>query len=280
MVHVGTNLSLEVRQRTGDRQDCIYTAPSGAIFSINENNSGKPRGVHFNTLETTPVCEIVFDPITEEAVGEWQISLRFRNGVLFDEIRQNFRIVEEGKYGISVLTFITKNNLTSLLLFLAKCLVTDQNHIPKTGDCCFYGHLYTCLIYLFYYRLLRYFFLLIDPENPLQEDIVRTGQYLPAQHINTIINTTHRIVVSSVSLLQHESCHIIAPDGRQYAFIDGFNVPNVEIINENFVECGVILHVAEENMVGTWTLLARARSFADPIERRLPVTIRVEGNQI
>ncbi|CAB3233331.1 unnamed protein product [Arctia plantaginis] len=212
LVHVGTNLTLEVQQRTGDRQDCIYTAPSGKIFSINDNNSVEPRGVHFSTLNTAPICQVEFNPITEEAVGEWQISLRFRNGVLFNEIRQTFRIIEE------------------------------------------------------------------DPENPLQENVVRTVQYLTTQNINTKMNTSHRFTINSASIIQGESCHIIAPDGRQYAFIDGFNVPNVEIINEDFVECGVILHVVEENMIGTWTILGRARSLSDSIERRLPVTIRVEEN--
>lgn len=73
----------------------------------------------------------------------------------------------------------------------------------------------------------------------------------------------------------------MTPDGLQYAFIDGFHVPNVEILEENGVECGVTVNVESLDMLGEWTLIARATRTAPlaQIERRRPFTIRIEGNQ-
>lgn len=81
--------------------------------------------------------------------------------------------------------------------------------------------------------------------------------------------------------VENESCHILTPTGLQYAFITGFNVSNVEIVNGNGVACGVVVHVVNTDMIGDWTLISRdvrtSGSIRTHIERRKTFSIHVEG---
>lgn len=101
---------------------------------------------------------------------------------------------------------------------------------------------------------------------------------MTAQHVIADIGTSQRLLIQSSEFITGESCHILTPAGLQYAIMDGFNVPGVEIIEDHEVECGVIVHVLSEEAVGTWTLIARATRMSSLlIERRLSFTIDVEG---
>lgn len=97
--------------------------------------------------------------------------------------------------------------------------------------------------------------------------------------VDTKMGASHRVVINSVGFVENESCHLVTPNGLQYAFIAGFKMPNVEIIESHGVECGVMINVLTLDMLGNWTLIARATRLSVPIERRLSFTIRVEGNQ-
>lgn len=119
--------------------------------------------------------------------------------------------------------------------------------------------------------------LLLDPSNPIEEDD-RVVQNLTEQHFDTEIGREHRITIDTDVFTNAESCHIRTPDGSQHKFIDGFDVPGVEIIREAGVECGVKVTIKSEDSVGEWTLIARGTRLSERIERRLPFTIYVEGN--
>lgn len=61
--------------------------------------------------------------------------------------------------------------------------------------------------------------------------------------------------------------------------MDGFNLPGVEVIEGSNIECGINVTVSSEDMVGEWTLISRVLSLSEPIERRQPFTIYVEGTE-
>ncbi|KAJ8709262.1 hypothetical protein PYW07_009088 [Mythimna separata] len=117
-----------------------------------------------------------------------------------------------------------------------------------------------------------------DPANPIIEDF-REVEYLPELIFDSELEASHRIAISNAVWVQHESCHLLTPDGLQYAFIDGFNVPNVQILEETGMECGVRVNVTSLDMLGQYTLIARATRTVPAIahiERRRPFTIRIE----
>ncbi|KOB77914.1 Uncharacterized protein OBRU01_03354 [Operophtera brumata] len=118
-------------------------------------------------------------------------------------------------------------------------------------------------------------FIAEDPENPIIDED-RTVQNLDEQRVDSDFGDSHRLTIHSDALIVGESCHIRTPGGLQYTVMEGFSVPGVDVIEENGVECGVIVHVLSEDAVGTWTLIARATSHSQQIERRLPFTINVE----
>lgn len=94
----------------------------------------------------------------------------------------------------------------------------------------------------------------------------------------------HRFVISSHEFIEGESCHIMTPDGKLYTLTNGHSslirlyIADIDLIEEDGVECGVMATVTSEDMAGEWTLIARAKQHLESIERRLPFTINVEGN--
>lgn len=122
--------------------------------------------------------------------------------------------------------------------------------------------------------------LFTDANNPVEDETEREKEILPEIIIDAQMNTSHNIVIKKAAFVENESCHLVTPTGLQYALIDGFNVPGVEILVENGVECGIKLDVNSFDMIGTWTLIARATKLYVPIERRQPFTIHVEGNSL
>lgn len=105
---------------------------------------------------------------------------------------------------------------------------------------------------------------------------------MEATIFNTELGATHTVTISSSSSIENESCHLLTNDGLQYAFIDGFHVPNIEIIGGDGLECGVKVDVVSLDMIGQWTLIARGSQRGSPtvthVERRRNFTIRIEGN--
>ncbi|CAD0204884.1 unnamed protein product [Chrysodeixis includens] len=115
-----------------------------------------------------------------------------------------------------------------------------------------------------------------DPANPLIEDRERRIEYLPKQNIETKIGASHDFSINTQLSANHESCHLKTPQGLQYILMEGFNVPNVEILTDSRIECGVQINVPTEDMLGEWTLFSRSMRLSDPIERRLTFTLRIE----
>ncbi|CAH0677897.1 unnamed protein product [Spodoptera exigua] len=118
-----------------------------------------------------------------------------------------------------------------------------------------------------------------DPNNPVIDDF-RTLEILSPQVIDTKLDTTHRVTITSTKDVENESCHIVTPSGLQYAFIAGFNLSNVEIVTGTGIECGVELHVYNTDMIGDWTLISRATRTSGTtithVERRRTFSIHVE----
>lgn len=50
------------------------------------------------------ICRISMSPITEEMLGEWQIIGKFNDGSIFQERRQIFHVIQEGKYYLQNIT--------------------------------------------------------------------------------------------------------------------------------------------------------------------------------
>ncbi|XP_075984702.1 uncharacterized protein LOC142982192 isoform X2 [Anticarsia gemmatalis] len=117
-----------------------------------------------------------------------------------------------------------------------------------------------------------------DPANPIDDEVERAIQLFPERLINTAMGTTHSITISSNVFTETDSCHLITPDGLQYAFIDGFDVPGVTIIKGSNTDCGVTVQLIDYSTIGNWTLIARGTRLSEPLERRQPFTIRVEDN--
>uniref|UniRef100_A0A2A4J868 Immunoglobulin domain-containing protein n=1 Tax=Heliothis virescens TaxID=7102 RepID=A0A2A4J868_HELVI len=114
-----------------------------------------------------------------------------------------------------------------------------------------------------------------DPANPIIDE-TRDIEYLPEIIFDTKFGSTNTITIPTASFVENESCHLVTPSGRQYAFIPGYNIPNVEFIEGNGIACGVLINVASLDQLGEWTLISRAARLSAPIERRRPFSIRIE----
>lgn len=99
---------------------------------------------------------------------------------------------------------------------------------------------------------------------------------MPEQLVDTDIGATERIVITQPFLNTIQSCHIKTPEGLQYTFMEGFNIPGIEIVTGSNIQCGVNVKVSE-GIIGGWTLIAREIRNSERIERRLPFKIYVEG---
>ncbi|KAI8437498.1 hypothetical protein MSG28_011812 [Choristoneura fumiferana] len=113
-----------------------------------------------------------------------------------------------------------------------------------------------------------------DPSNPIQEED-RNIEYLPEQFIDTDIGASERVVITQPFLNTIQSCHIRTPEGLQYTFMEGFDIPGIKIVTGSNVQCGVNVEVSE-GIIGDWTLIAREIRSSERIERRLPFKIYVE----
>lgn len=98
------------------------------------------------------------------------------------------------------------------------------------------------------------------------------------QRVLTRLGTSHRVTVPN-GIANFENCHVRTPANRQYKIMEGFNVPNVKVIEEGNVNCGITIYIESEEQVGTWTLISR-EGFSSDAERRLNFTIEVEGKLI
>lgn len=56
--------------------------------------------------------------------------------------------------------------------------------------------------------------------------------------------------------------------------MEGFAIPNVEVLTENNIYCGITVKADSDAEVGTWTLISR--EFGNR-ERRFEFTIDVQG---
>lgn len=137
-------------------------------------------------------------------------------------------------------------------------------------------NLNSILIWYIYFtatKILINYFISPDPANPIQED--RRVSYLTPQRVVTRLGTSQRITISNG--WSFENCHVRTPANLQYKVMEGFNVPNVQVIEDANINCGVTIYVESEKQVGTWTLISR-EGFNSDVERRLQFTIDVDGN--
>ncbi|XP_047034599.1 uncharacterized protein LOC124640740 [Helicoverpa zea] len=114
-----------------------------------------------------------------------------------------------------------------------------------------------------------------DPANPIIDEF-RDIEYLAEVIVDTDMGSTNTITIPTASFVVTESCHILTPSGLQYAFIPGYNIPNVEFIQGSGIACGVMINVTCVDLLGEWTLISRAARYSTPIERRRPFSIRIE----
>lgn len=74
-----------------------------------------------------------------------------------------------------------------------------------------------------------------------------------------------------------QSCHLRTPQGLQYKFMEGFNLPGITIVESSNTACGVSIIIENQNMIGEWTLISRSIVISQPVEQRLSFTVYVEG---
>lgn len=95
------------------------------------------------------------------------------------------------------------------------------------------------------------------------------------QRVTTRLGTTNRVTIGWS--LAFESCHVRTPKNLQYKIMEGFNVPNVRLLDDSTINCGITIYIESEDEVGTWTLISR-EGINSELERRLEFTIEVNGN--
>lgn len=109
-----------------------------------------------------------------------------------------------------------------------------------------------------------------DPANPIEEE--RRVILLNAQRLSTRLGTSNKVTIGRSH--NFESCHVRSPNNLQYKIMQGFSVPNVQILDDDNINCGITIYIQSEDEVGTWTLISREGGNS---ERRLEFTIDVNG---
>ncbi|XP_052754060.1 uncharacterized protein LOC128201355 [Galleria mellonella] len=113
-----------------------------------------------------------------------------------------------------------------------------------------------------------------DPANPIIDEN-RIVDILDTQFFNTSIGASHTILIKDGNT--KESCHLRTPAGLQYTIMEGFNIPGIEVIEDDpDVTCGITVNVKSEDLIGEWILIARVSNYFERIERRLPFIVYVE----
>lgn len=92
------------------------------------------------------------------------------------------------------------------------------------------------------------------------------------QRIITRLGTTHQLTIDKS--FAFENCHVRTPANLQFKIMEGFKVPNVKVLEDDSVNCGISIYIESEEEVGTWMLISREGSEE---ERRLQVTVVVDG---
>ncbi|XP_028157281.1 uncharacterized protein LOC114350613 [Ostrinia furnacalis] len=119
------------------------------------------------------------------------------------------------------------------------------------------------------------------PETETEEAIEdRQVEYLNGQIFNTAIGSSHEVRINYNDFINTESCHIVAPNEKEYNFDDTASMAalGIKAFRDLHTACGVEINVETEQSVGRWTLLSRDSRFSQRIERRLNITINVEEN--
>ncbi|XP_026332157.1 uncharacterized protein LOC113239386 isoform X2 [Hyposmocoma kahamanoa] len=109
-----------------------------------------------------------------------------------------------------------------------------------------------------------------DPANPIEED--RKVTYLKSKRIVTRLGTTHEVIIGKS--FAFENCHVRTPANLQFKIMEGFKVPNVKVLEDDSINCGISIYIESEAEVGTWTLISR-EGFNSNAERRLQFTVDV-----
>ncbi|XP_063832421.1 uncharacterized protein LOC135081605 isoform X2 [Ostrinia nubilalis] len=117
-----------------------------------------------------------------------------------------------------------------------------------------------------------------ETEEAIEEDN-RLVEYLNGQIFNTAIGSSHEVRINYYDLINTESCHIVAPNEKEYNLDDTASMAalGIRAFRDLHTACGVEINVETEQSVGRWTLLSRDTRFSQRIERRLNITINVEA---
>ncbi|XP_013186228.2 uncharacterized protein LOC106131619 [Amyelois transitella] len=117
-----------------------------------------------------------------------------------------------------------------------------------------------------------------DPENPVAEDHRNIINMDPIYFI-TAIDAQHTIVAdpNTNTRFVTESCHVRTANGLQYAIMEGFNLPGVEVVQQGSNQrCTIRVNVKNEDFIGEWMLISREQRNSVPVEVRQPFIIFVE----
>lgn len=108
----------------------------------------------------------------------------------------------------------------------------------------------------------------------------RTIEYEPAVVFTATIGGVVRARINYRDFVHTESCHIVTPNGEEYNLNDATAMSAIGVknhVDSGVVACGADITVQSETSVGDWVLLSRDTRFSEPIERRVNITINVEG---
>lgn len=93
VINLENTVEVQVRG-SGSTDNCIIKTPAGKTFD--QSNANNANAVSFVDVGSSVACRLSVGPISEEMLGEWELSGKFSNNGLYSEIKQSFVIILEG----------------------------------------------------------------------------------------------------------------------------------------------------------------------------------------
>ncbi|XP_013186300.2 uncharacterized protein LOC106131675 [Amyelois transitella] len=90
VINLGTSIELEF-PGTGTTDSCELRSPSGQLFNLEK--TAEP--VKFLEPALRVTCAFSIGPIEKEALGDWEINVKFNDRGVFTEYRQTLQIIQE-----------------------------------------------------------------------------------------------------------------------------------------------------------------------------------------
>lgn len=96
VVNLGSTIEVQVLKGSGSIDGCYYKTPAGDTYDqIAAKNA---NAVSFVDVGSSVACRLSVGPISEEMLGEWELSGKFSNNGVYSEIKQTFVITREGEF--------------------------------------------------------------------------------------------------------------------------------------------------------------------------------------